>query len=280
MSNSPINFEYLKTWIGKTQESSDIITAALVERFKATFTNQLWLEKDFVPLGLHWCLALPIDGLDKLGEDGHAAKGDFLPPVPLPSRMWAGGEIKTNATFNIGDIVTKCSKIADVIFKQGKNGPLVFVNVEHQYWVGKKLIIVETHNIVYKNASKPNIDTVVKAPEFAPQPDMITVGEVMMFRYSALTFNSHRIHYDRTYTQQQEGYDGLVVHGPLQATLLLNEAAKIGKDVPKVFSYKGISPLIEQTPFKVVGTSQDKGGELWCEDYTGRKTMKCRYEFN
>lgn len=280
MSNSTIDIEYLKTWIGKTQESSDVITPVLVERFKATFTNQLWLEKDFVPLGLHWCLALPIDGMDKLGEDGHAAKGDFLPPVPLPSRMWAGGEIKSNSKFNIGDIVTKRSKIADVILKQGKSGPLVFVNVEHQYWVDEELIITETHNIVYKNAPNAKHDAVIKVPKFAPQPDMISVGEVTMFRYSALTFNSHRIHYDRTYCQQQEGYDGLVVHGPLQATLLLNEAAKIEKATPKIFAYKGLSPLIEQTPFKIVGVPKDNGGELWCEDYQGRKTMKCSYELS
>lgn len=284
MNNDEIDIEHLKNWIGKTEESTDFISAVLVDRFKATFTDRLWEKAEVVPLGIHWCLALPCIDIDQLGEDGHALKGGFLPPVPLPSRMWAGGEIKTNGTFKVGDVVTKRSKIVDVILKQGKSGALVFVNVEHEYWVEKTLIVVETHNIVYKSAAKPNLDAVLKTPKFDVEPDrsnpeLIVVDEVTMFRYSAITFNSHRIHYDRTYTQQQEGYEGLVVHGPLQATLLLNEAAKICDGPPKKFKYRGISPLIEQTPFRICEAPQDAGGDLWCEDFTGRKTMKSSYYF-
>lgn len=282
MSDVEIDIDYLKTWIGKIESSSDVITPVLVDRFKATFTDKLWLKNDGVPLGIHWCLALPCVDTDQLGIDGHAVKGGFLPPVPLPSRMWAGGELHSKGVFNIGDVVVKRSKIVDVSFKQGKSGALVFVNVEHEYWVGENLVVVETHNIVYKTASKPNHNAEVKIPEFgadqaSKDSDVIVVGEVTMFRYSALTFNSHRIHYDRTYVQQEEGYDGLVVHGPLQATLLLNKAAKLCDGAPVKFAYRGVSPLIEQTPFKICNTQKDTGGDLWCEDLAGRTTMKSSY---
>lgn len=279
MTPNQIDIKYLQNWIGQTESKCDVITSALVDKFKATLPYKLWLDESNVPLGLHWCLASTVFDTDQLGQDGHPHRGGFLPPVPLPSRMWAGGEINFIGQFTVGDVVTRRSKITDVTFKHGKTGPLVFVIVEHEYWVDTDLIISERHDIVYKSAPPKNKNASIIIPQFAPQKNMILIDEVTLFRYSALTFNSHRIHYDRTYAQTEEGYEGLVVHGPLQATLLMNEAAKLCGNIPKAFSYRGVIPLIEQTPFQIVNYKMENGGNLWCEDFKGRKTMKSSYNF-
>ncbi|MFK5980002.1 MAG: MaoC family dehydratase N-terminal domain-containing protein [Rhizobiaceae bacterium] len=273
-----IDLDHLQQWIGHTETVSDIITSSLVDRFKAIFFDSLWQVEGGVPLGLHWCLApIAISGND-LGDDGHPKRGGFLPPVPLPSRMWAGGELRFHSVLREGDNVTRNSRIANVALKNGKSGPLVFVTVEHECGVGGRLAISERQDIVYKQASPKYSASQSETMDMPSDPDAIRVDEVTLFRYSALTFNGHRIHYDRDYARNVEGYPGIVVHGPLQATLLMNYAAHQCNGVPARFSYRGIAPLFGQTSFRLQINNSINGGDVWCEDLTGNTTMQADYD--
>lgn len=269
---SDVDIEHLATWIGKKESHSEAISPGLIERFRATFDAYLWQQDaDIAPLGLHWCLAPPavVDG--ELGPDGHPARGGFLPPVPLPSRMWAGGELSFKSPLRAGDMVTRNSTITDVKAKTGKTGALVFVTVDHQIMVGDRLAISERQDIVYKgNVPK-------RAPSLEPAATgkgAHHMGPVQLFRYSAMTFNGHRIHYDRDYAQNEEGYLDLVVHGPLQATLLMNNAARQLDAMPGRFSYRGLAPLFANQTFDINGATSDDARQVWIENQNGTTTMK------
>lgn len=278
-----LDMDHLLTWIGSTESVTDQITDSLIERFQATFYNKLWPMTDAAPLGIHWCLAPPTAPGNKLGADGHPKRGGFLPPVPLPSRMWAGGELVFHQPLRAADKVTRHSRVDNVTLKQGKSGPLVFVTVEHQCYAGDTLALTERQDLVYKQAN-PKLTDSAKA-ETPPTDNIgdetIMVNSVDLFRYSALTFNGHRIHYDRDYARREEGYSGLVVHGPFQTTLLMNRAAELCGGVPARFSFRGLAPLIEQTPIRL-RQSQSAGatdsGELWCETIDGKITMQAGYQ--
>lgn len=272
-----INLEHLQQWIGRTETVSDIITPTLVDRFKATFAEKLWNSETGVPLGLHWCLAPVTVSGEFLGDDGHPNTGGFLPPVPLPSRMWAGGEVSFHSNFNIGDNVIRTSRIASVTLKNGKSGPLVFVTVEHECRVQDHLVISERQDIVYKEARAKVSLSKPKATEAPTAAGYICMDEVTLFRYSALTFNGHRIHYDRDYACFEEEYPGIVVHGPLQATFLMNRAAAHSGEIPKRFSYRGVSPLIIHTPFRLDTAGSADFGEIRCLDVLGNVTMIADY---
>ncbi|MBL4623127.1 MAG: MaoC family dehydratase N-terminal domain-containing protein, partial [Immundisolibacteraceae bacterium] len=249
--------------------------------FQATFYDKLWRMEDAAPLGIHWCLAAPAAPGNNLGADGHPKRGGFLPPVPLPSRMWAGGELVFHAPLRVGDLVTRHSRVENVTLKQGRSGPLVFVTIEHQTHAGDTLVLTERQDLVYKQANPKLADTakpIIEAPH-QTDTESITVNSVDLFRYSALTFNSHRIHYDRDYALTEEGYPGLVVHGPFQTTLLMNQAAKLCNGLPKRFSFRGVAPLIDQTRFRIQQQSSNdsSSGDLWCETSTGQTTMTASY---
>ena len=206
-------------WIGRTSEHVDEVTPRLVESYRAIFGD--WLaptSEAEAPHGLHWCLSPAIAPMDALGRDGHPAKNRDLPPVPLPRRMWAGGRIETLAPLRIGDAVRRVSTIADVTCKHGRSGELWFVAVDHDYHSPRGLAIRERHDIVYRADS-----TRAAAGPVAEREPVWTrrfeTSPVLLFRYSAITFNGHRIHYDPVYAKDVEGYSGLVVHGPLQASL-------------------------------------------------------------
>ncbi|MBV1867300.1 MAG: MaoC family dehydratase N-terminal domain-containing protein [Marinosulfonomonas sp.] len=272
---SDVDIEHLATWIGNTESHSEVISPGLIERFRATFDAHLWQQDaDIAPLGLHWCLAPPavVDGA--LGPDGHPARGGFLPPVPLPSRMWAGGELSFKSPLRAGDMVTRNSKITDVKAKTGKSGALVFVTVEHTIMVGDRLAISERQDIVYKgNAPKLAASNVPAATGQAAHQ----MGPVQLFRYSAMTFNGHRIHYDRDYAQNEEGYHDLVVHGPLQATLLMHNAARQLDGMPGRFSYRGLAPLFANQTFDVNTETKDGSRLVWVENQFGKTTMKADF---
>lgn len=271
------DMDLLEPWIGRTESRSDVISASLIAKYRATFSDHLWSTGEAAPLGLHWCLAQVAVAGSELGKDGHPTKGGFLPPVPLPSRMWVGGELQFRSDLREGNIVNRNSRISNITLKSGKSGPLVFVSVEHEYMVQGRLAIWERQDLVYKNLASKKIDLNPKIEKNQSAPDIISIDEVTMFRYSALTFNGHRIHYDRDYAKFEEGYPGLVVHGPLQATLLLNRAALQCEAVPSGFSYRGISPLFDHIPFRIKTTNSTKGGDVWCEDLTGNTTMQAKY---
>ncbi|CAN7654315.1 MaoC family dehydratase N-terminal domain-containing protein [Bosea sp. LjRoot90] len=275
-----MNIDHLKSWIGKTEAASDLITPRLVASYEATFSPHLApYPQGEAPLALHWCLVPPISPMAALGQDGHAAKGEFLPPVELPRRMWAGGRIETIAPLRTGDEVTRRSTIGDVAYKDGRTGPLCFVAVDHELVTERGVALRERHNIVYREAAKPG-----EEPPPAPAPAesraaaltwTVEANPVLLFRYSAITFNSHRIHYDQPYVTGIEGYAGLVVHGPIQATLIMNIIATLSGGEPIRLDYRGVAPLIAGEAFQVKAKRLPDGAiAAWTEGADGRVRME------
>lgn len=240
-------------WIGRSTEAEDILTNRLVASFRAIFGDHLAAVPDgAAPLGIHWCLSPAIVPAEAIGPDGHPAKNRDLPPIPNPRRMWAGGEIETFSPLAVGETVRRVSTIRDISRKTGRSGDLWFVTISHEYFGGDGLAIRDRQDIVYRQPAAPS--------QRAPEPEMagesyetrvIDPDPVLLFRYSAITFNGHRIHYDLPYATGEEGYAGLVVHGPLQATLLFNMAARNGDRVPTRFSYRGLSPAFAGQPLSI-----------------------------
>jgi 3-methylfumaryl-CoA hydratase len=265
-----VDLESLKPWLGRTETREDILTPGLIDRFRATFGAHLWDGAGDVPLGIHWCLTLDAAPGSSLSEDGHAARGGFLPPVPLPARMWAGGDLTHFAPLAVGQTVTRRSTIGDITPKQGRSGALVFVVVNHEYSNGNKVCIREKQTIVYRGITRSQSE---KRTPVAPDPtafrSRLTPDSVLLFRYSALTFNAHRIHYDHIYATEAEAYPGLVVHGPLQATLLLNLAADALNETPHGFSFRGLAPLTLPCEMQLNCRQDGATGTVWCQDETG-----------
>ena len=272
----------LTAWIGRSETRSDLIGATPALALNATLDHP---ETGFVsgtpllPLW-HWLYFLPLHRQSEIGADGHAKRGGFLPPVPLPRRMWAGSLFEFRAPVRVGDAVERTSTIADVSSKEGRTGKLVFVKVRHEVRCNGAAdpAIVEFHDIVYREARKP--DDVEPPPQRAATGAAwqreIVPDDVLLFRYSALTFNGHRIHYDRKYVTEVEGYPGLIVHGPLIATLLMD---LVRRNAPQAeiasFRFKAVRPTFDLNPFRVNGQLQDDGKtiKLWAEDHEGWLTM-------
>lgn len=235
-------------WIGRQTRRDERVTARLVAQFRATLAGTLAPDPhpDAVPPGLHWTLVPDVADPASLGRDGHPQTGLFMPPLPLPRRMWAGGTLDFGGPLRVGDHVTRDSTIADIRFKTGSTGPLGFVTVTMLWSVDGAVRITERQDIVYREDAKPGVAVAVKPAEDwqALQSRSITPDPVLLFRYSALTFNGHRIHYDHPYATGVEGYAGLVVHGPMQAIWMLNLATEIFGHLPARFAYRGLAPLI------------------------------------
>jgi 3-methylfumaryl-CoA hydratase len=275
-----LDLDHLRQWIGRASEASDIVTAQLVKGLRATLFQEIGEPKpgDAAPFTAHWCLAQPVFPMSQLGPDGHPARGGFLPPVPLPRRMWAGGELEFFDTLRVGDAAKRASRIADVTMKTGSTGTLCFVSVEHLVTTARGTAIRERQDIVYRDVS--GAPQAAPAKPAAPPPaaqhrESHMADPVLLFRYSALTFNGHRIHYDRDYVTKVEGYPGLIFHGPLQATFMVELAAKLhGGKPPKKFSYRGLQPLFEGSEFSINANTTDAGMELWTANSAGQPTMK------
>ena len=215
-----------------------------------------------------------------LGPDGHAAKGGFLPPVPLPRRMWAGGEIETASGLRAGDAVTRTETVRDVAFKSGRSGSLCFVTVDHTVATGRGVAIRERQDIVYREAAGAQTGTSA-APERDDPEAYAAIWDVsatptLLFRYSAMTFNGHRFHYDQPYATRVEGYADLVVHGPMQATLLMNLAATLLGHGPRKFAYRGVSPMTANQIFRVCGRVCGTVFEGVTLDAAGHVCMRAR----
>lgn len=275
-----LDIDHLRQWIGRTQEATDTVTAQLVRGLRATLSQDIGEPKkgDAAPFTVHWCLAQPVFPMSMLGPDGHPTRGGFLPPVPLPRRMWAGGEIEFLEPLRVGDDSTRTSRIADVTVKTGSTGTLCFVAVEHTITSPRGVAIRERQDIVYREMTSAPAAAPAKAPPPPPKAqhrESHVSDPVLLFRYSALTFNGHRIHYDRDYVTKVEGYPGLIFHGPLQAALIIEMAAKLrGGKAPKRFSYRGLQPLFEGTEFSVNANEIEGGLELWTANAEGQPTMK------
>ncbi|MHB2206004.1 HTD2 family dehydratase [Methylobacterium sp. CM6257] len=271
----------LTAWIGRTRELSDLVTPRLLAEFRATFTPYLASRPDGIaPPALHWCLAPETPPADALGPDGHAAKGGFLPPVPLPRRMWAGGEIEILADLREGDRVTRTETVRDVAFKTGRSGTLCFVTVDHVVATGRGFTLRERQDIVYREAAGAQTGTHAEPKRDDPAAYQavweVAATPTLLFRYSAMTFNGHRFHYDRPYATQVEGYADLVVHGPMQATLLMNLAATLLGKVPRTFSYRGVSPMTANQTVRVCGRRTADGFDGVTLDAVGRVCMRAR----
>jgi 3-methylfumaryl-CoA hydratase len=273
--------EDLAAWVGRTETLHDTISATPVVALTATLDH----EATAVPLSTplpplwHWLYFLPMHRQSEIGADGHARRGGFLPPVPLPRRMWAGSQFEFRTPVRVGDAVERTSTIADVTVKGGRTGRLVFVKVRHELRCNGAAdpALVEFHDIVYREAQKP--DDVAPPPQAAPSEAewrrQIVPDDVLLFRYSALTFNGHRIHYDRRYVTEVEGYPGLIVHGPLIATLLLDLLRREmpGADVA-TFRFRAVRPTFDLHAFHVNGAPQPDGSmRLWASDHEGWLTM-------
>ncbi|WP_290651663.1 MaoC family dehydratase N-terminal domain-containing protein [Aquisalimonas sp.] len=276
----------LQDWIGTSVSVVDRITAAPARGLAATLDReQAPAEGDDLPPLWHWLYFLDTPATGDLGRDGHAGRGGFLPPVHLPRRMWAGSRLRFHQALRIGEATRRTSRIANVVGKQGRTGELVIVTVEHTVHGESGLAITEEVDIAYREA--PQTDAPATAPEPIQPPGAtqwsydITPGPVLLFRYSALTFNSHRIHYDQPYATEVEGYPGLVVHGPLTLTLL---AEALAREHPRQritsLTMRAFRPLFHGTPFHLQGRlSPDGGGaELWTLDGDGGMTMQATAE--
>ena len=270
-----------REWIGRSETRDDVASAAPVRGLRATLDRdpvEIQAGMELAPLW-HWLYFLPTERQSDIGPDGHARRGGFLPPIALPRRMWAGSQFEFHAPVRVGDALRRTSTIVDLSHKQGRTGPLAFVKLRHEIRCNgaSDPAIVEFHDIVYRQARQPG--DVEPQPEAAPAATWrraIVPDDVLLFRYSALTFNGHRIHYDRKYVTEVEGYPGLVVHGPLIATLLLD---LLHRQLPEAevaaFSFRARRPTFDLHPFAVCGAPQadSRTVRLWAEDHEGWLTM-------
>ena len=272
----------LQGWIGRSETVRDQIGATPVRALNATLDHpSMPVETgSALPPLWHWLYFLPLHRQSEIGADGHAKRGGFLPPVPLPRRMWAGSQFEFRFPVRVGDAAERTSTIADVTVKEGRTGKLVFVKVRHELRCNGSAepAIVEFHDIVYREARRP--DDVEPPPQAAAAgaawQRVIVPDDVLLFRYSALTFNGHRIHYDRKYVTEVEGYPGLIVHGPLIATLLMDLVRRNAPNADvAAFRFKAVRPTFDLNPFRVSGEPQADGKtlKLWAQDHEGWLTM-------
>jgi 3-methylfumaryl-CoA hydratase len=276
-----INIDQLREWIGKTESREDRITLTPMAALSATLDRDdpFPRQGDPLPPLWHWLYFLPIHRQSELGPDGHPKRGGFIPPVPLPRRMFAGGRQQFHRPLRAGEAVSRVSRIVDVTHKTGRNGQLIFVLVRHEISNKDGLALVEEHDIVYRENARPRESS--QHPQSAPVDAVwsrkVSTGAVVLFRYSALTFNPHRIHYDLRYCTDVEGYPGLVVHGPLIATLL---ADLLRRDMPGArvtsFSFRAVRPIFDTHPFTVNGRAENGGKsvKLWATDHEGWLCME------
>ena len=272
--------DHLRSWIGRREQVDDLVAPSRAAALAATLDRDdpAPLPGDALPPPWHWMLCLPAVRQSALGLDGHPARGGFQPPVPLPRRMWAGGRLTFPQPLRVGEAVQRRSQVISVEHKSGRSGDLVFVLVRHEFHGANGLAVTEEHDIVYRDlpAAVLPAPTLVAAPDDGAWQRRIVPDDVLLFRYSALTFNGHRIHYDRRYATEVEGYPGLVVHGPLIATLLLD---LLRRNLPTAaiaaFEFKALQPLFDIAPFSVHGQPEADGKtvRLWARDAEGWLAM-------
>ena len=271
-----LDIDHLRGWIGREDRSSEVLSPALVRQFNATFDRTSGESPgDVAPLLIHFCLAQPTAPTAGLGPDGHAARGGFLPPVPLPRRMWAGGEFTFHGGIRIGEEVRRVSTVKEVVLKQGRTGPLCFVTVNHEVTSDGQPVLSERQDIVYREA-QGQVAT-KQSPEAAAvgaHVMQITPSAAYLFRYSAMTFNGHRIHYDKDYVRDVEGYPGLIVHGPLQATLLCQFAADLKGSAPRTFRFRSLSTIFDTADFTVNAQTEGETMKLWTAQLGGPLAME------
>ncbi|MBS0320776.1 MAG: MaoC family dehydratase N-terminal domain-containing protein [Proteobacteria bacterium] len=278
--------EQWKAWLGRSETQDDIVAPARAQALAATLDRDPAFIADGVALPplWHWLYCLPTVAQADLGSDGHPARGGFLPPVDLPRRMWASSSLQFVRPLAIGAPMRRISTITNVESKTGRSGKLVFVTVKHVISTDGDVVLHENQHIVYRDAPAP-AQHATSATRAGPEPARASTWRhtvlptaTLLFRYSALTFNGHRIHYDRPYATADEGYPGLVVHGPLIATLLLDllHGALPGRDVA-TFEFRALRPLFDGAAFDICGAPDADGTiALWAVDPAGAIAMEAR----
>jgi 3-methylfumaryl-CoA hydratase len=265
-------------WVGRTQVREDVVTVAPLVALSALLDRDDPIPRpgDAAPPLAHWLYFLPAYRQSAAGSDGHAARGEFLPPVPLPRRMWAGSRLEFLRPLVVGSAVHCVSTIKSVTSKEGRSGALVFVTVRHEVSDAGGLVLTDEHDIVYRGASGAAAP-IVPAPAGERWRREIRPDPLLLFRYSAVTFNGHRIHYDQPYATQVEGYPGLVVHGPLIATLLVD---LLRREMPqamlRTYTFRALRPLFDTAAFDTCGMPGVDGSSatLWTRDAEGAVTMQ------
>ncbi|HSJ97759.1 MAG TPA: MaoC family dehydratase N-terminal domain-containing protein [Myxococcota bacterium] len=273
--------EAFRDWIGRARESRDVVTAAPLACLAALLDRDEPPPRDgdAAPPLAHWLYFLPTYRQSAAGPDGHAARGDFLPPAPLPRRMWAGSRLEFLRPLRVGAEISRLSRIQDVAPKRGRSGPLLFVTVRHEVSDRSGLVLSDEQDLVFRGEaplapppSEPpgRMSDVPWRREIRPDP-------LLLFRYSAVTFNGHRIHYDHPYATGVEGYPGLVVHGPLVATLLLDLLRRERPEAAlRSYSFRALRPLFDNAAFHACGAPDDarRSARLWTRDAAGAVTME------
>ena len=279
---SQIDTEHLQQWAGRHVSAQDLITTGAANALASTLDREALLsDGDLLPPLWHWIYFWSLAPMSGLGQDGHPKRGGFLPPVPLPRRMWAGGRLRFDAPLVLGALADKHSTIRDVNVKQGSSGPLAFVTVAHTISQQGRACVYEEHDIVYREMPVPLANGKSApgkpAPVDAQWTRIVAPDPVLLFRYSALTFNGHRIHYDRSYATGVEAYAGLVVHGPLIAALLVDLLrCELPSRSLKTFSFRAVSPLFDIERFSLHGKLSDDGSSarLWAANARGELAMQ------
>jgi 3-methylfumaryl-CoA hydratase len=275
----------LKDWIGRKESAVDYVTVPMVHRLSATLDRDDPFPRmgDPLPPGWHQVLLPRVVRHSQIGPDGHPQRGDFLPPVPLPRRMFAGKRTTFRTDLRVGDEVRRESVIRDVVVKQGRTGQMVFVTVQTDLASPRGLAITEEQDIVYREAPAPG--AAPPPPQAAPARAVwsrtFTPDPVLLFRYSALTFNGHRIHYDLPYVTQVEGYPGLIMNGSL-TTLLVYELARTHASTPIVsMSSRNVRAMFVNRPmtFGAEPSPDNKTAKLWAADDTGALALTADAEF-
>lgn len=283
---TPEVLAHLRNWEGRSETVSDEATASPVRGLAATLDRD---DTDVapgsaVPALWHWLYFLPRALQRDVGADGHPRLGGFLPPIPFPRRMWAGSRLQWHNPIRVGDALERTTRIVSVTHKAGRSGDLVFVTLRHETRSASVLAVTEEQDLVYRPPVRPAdpVPTPQRAPAEAAWSREVIPDPVLLFRFSALTFNGHRIHYDRPYATEIEGFAGLVVHGPLIATLLTD---LVRRELPQSrvtsFSFRGVRPTCDLHPFRVCGqpASDGKSARLWAQDHEGWITMQADIQF-
>ncbi len=269
-----------RSWIGRTRTVNEVLEAEPSRRMQATLGRDVTLGPgDALPPAWHWLHFHDVVGAGELGPDGHPRLGVVMPPVPLPRRMWAGGTLAFHAPLLLGERAERTSTFTAIEDKHGRTGSLIFVTVDHEIRQDDQLCVAERQDIVYREMPTDVSTLAAPTPEPAPTDASITTewsfDSTALFRYSALTFNGHRIHYDADYCRQVEGYPDPVVHGPLIATVLLDLAVRHDRPLHR-FTYRARSPLFVGASFTVNGRADGEGTDLWAAGPHGGLAMQAR----
>lgn len=278
---SPDQLEQLRSWVGRQETVDEIIAPMPSAALGALLDNgdPAPSAGDVAPLG-HWLHLLPIHRQSQLAQDGHAHRGGFMPPVPLPRRMFAGARIKFMRPLRIGSAARRVGTVTAVTPKTGRSGPLVFVGVRQEISDQEGPVLVEEQDIVYRTMPRRSQQTpaVATSPANAMWRREVAPDERVLFRYSALIFNAHRIHYDRRYTTEHEGYPGLVVHGQLVATYLADLMTRATGSALASFTFRAVRASFANSPLILNGTREGPRARLWASDAHGAVAMEAEAE--